>query len=59
MKLLRSLRAPLAVVLAMLMAFFAFGCSAQEISDNLELAGEIVDLVGELSEAGDLQISDI
>lgn len=59
MKLIRSLRAPLAILLAMLMAFFAFGCSVQEISDNLELAGEIVDLMGEFAEVGDLQISDI
>lgn len=59
MKLIRSLRAPLAILLAMLMAFFAVGCSAQEISDNLQLAGEIIDLIGEFPEAGDLQISEI
>lgn len=50
MRILKSLRAPLALILAIVMAFFSFGCSAEEIADNIQLAGEIAELAGELFE---------
>ena len=50
MKSLRLLRAHLALILAIVMAFFSFGCTAAEIAENIQLAGEIAELAGELFE---------
>ena len=49
-KLIKSMRLPAAVVLSLLLLLSVFGCSSAEIADNLELANDIIDIVGELSE---------
>lgn len=47
-KIARTLRRPLAVILALLMLAAIVGCSAEDISEGLELAGDIIDIVGEV-----------
>ncbi len=47
-KLARSLRKPLAFILALFMLTALFGCSMGDIADGLELAGDIIDIIGEV-----------
>ncbi len=47
-KISRTLRRPLAVILALFMLAALVSCSIEDISDGLELAGDIIDIVGEV-----------
>ena len=50
-KILNTLRVPLSLLLSLLMLFSVFGCSVDELSEIAELAGDIIDVVGELEES--------
>ncbi len=47
-KIARTLRRPLAVILALFMLATLVSCSMEDISEGLELAGDIIDIVGEV-----------
>ncbi len=50
-KILNTIRIPLSLLLSLLMLFSVFGCSTSEIAEIVELAGDIVNIVGELEES--------
>lgn len=50
-KIARTLRRPLAALLALFMLAAIVGCSAEDISEGLELAGDIIDIIGEIDTA--------
>ncbi len=47
-KIARTLRRPLAALLALFMLATIVGCSTDDIADGLELAGDIIDIIGEV-----------
>lgn len=47
-KLFRLMRMPAALILAIFMLFSVVGCSAEDISDGLALAGDIIELIDEI-----------
>lgn len=53
-KLMRKVRRPLSFLIALFMLFAMVGCSVEDIADGLELAGDIIDIIGdtELSDTG-------
>ncbi len=48
MKFLKLMRVPAALLMALFMLFSAFGCSVDELSDGLSLAGDIIELIDEI-----------
>lgn len=48
-KLMRLMRMPAALLLAVYMLFSVVGCSAEDIGDGLSLAGEIIELIDEIA----------
>lgn len=46
-KLMRKVRRPLSFLIALFMLFAMVGCSVEDIADGLELAGDIIDIIGD------------
>lgn len=47
-KIMRSARRPISLLLALFMLFAMVGCSVEDITDGLELAGDIIDIIGDV-----------
>ncbi len=48
MRFLKLMRVPAALLMALLMLFSVFGCSADDINNGLSLAGDIIGLIDEI-----------
>ena len=48
MKFLKLMRVPVALLMAFLMLFSVFGCSVDDISDGLALAGDVIEFIDEI-----------
>ncbi len=46
-KIMRSVRRPLSLLLALFMLLAMVSCSVEDIADGLELAGDIIDIIGD------------